>query len=136
MQETTLNNLRVDLHTDVETAVARVTAALKTEGFGVLTDIDMQTTFKNKIDVDFRDYRILGACSPALAHAALSQTPAVGLLLPCNVVVEQVDDTTTAVQIVNPVALLSLVDAPGLADLAADVEGKFRRVLTALQEDK
>src|SRR5512144_2030402 len=98
--------LSVRLHTDWETALQRVTAALKAEGFGVLTEIDVRETFKKKLDVDFRPYKILGACNPPLAYRALSTVPEVGLLLPCNVTVSYVEDNVTEVAIVDPLSML------------------------------
>src|SRR5512141_862033 len=85
------------LHTDWETALQRVTAALKAEGFGVLTEIDVKETFKKKLDVDFRPYKILGACNPSLAYRALSAASEVGLLLPCNVTLSQAGDDSVDV---------------------------------------
>ncbi len=89
MQSTTALGLTVRLDTDFETAQTRIAEALKAEGFGILTEIDVQATFKKKLDVDFRPYKILGACNPVLAHRALTTAPDAGLLLPCNVTVTQ-----------------------------------------------
>ncbi|MFO8071326.1 MAG: DUF302 domain-containing protein [Polyangia bacterium] len=118
--------------TDFSAARERVAAALKDEGFGVLTEIDVRATLKQKIDVDFRDYLILGACNPPLAHRALSADPAIGLLLPCNIVIYRNDAEEIVVQIGRPTALFTVVDAPGADQLAAEVEDRMRRVIAAL----
>lgn len=110
-------------------AVAKVTEELKKEGFGVLTEIDVQATLKKKLDADFRRYVILGACNPPLAHRALSAELEVGLLLPCNVIVYEADDGGAVVSAIDPLSALSLVENPDLQDLAATVEGKLRRVI-------
>jgi len=114
-------------------AVTRVTEALKTEGFGILTEIDVQATFKKKLGVIHRPYIILGACNPPLAHQALEADPDIGLLLPCNVVVreEQNDDVTVA--FMDPVAVLSLVNRPGIEKLAREVRAKLLRVRDRLR---
>jgi uncharacterized protein (DUF302 family) len=115
-----------------EDAVGRVTAALKTEGFGVLTEIDVKNTLKKKLDVDFRRYVILGACNPPLAHEALSAEPHIGLLLPCNVVVQEAPDGGVEVSIADPKAMFTFVENPELASLAQEVEQRLRRVISAV----
>lgn len=124
--------LKVHLNTTFDEAITQVTDALKMQGFGVLTSIDMRATFKNKLDVDFRPYTILGACNPPLAHQAVTTAPEVGLLLPCNVTVAQMDDGTVAVSFVDPVAMLSVVDVAGLREVAEDVRAKFEAVIDHL----
>lgn len=118
--------------TDFDAAVTRVTEALKTEGFGVLTEIDVKATLKKKLDADFRNYKILGACNPPLAHNALTNELLIGLLLPCNVVVFDEDDGTTTVSIANPKELFKIVDKPGMEELADEVDSKLKRALAAI----
>jgi uncharacterized protein (DUF302 family) len=118
--------------TGYEAAKEKVTEALKAEGFGVLTEIDVKATLKKKIDVDFRPYAILGACNPKLAHQALSTELPIGLLLPCNVVVTEDDEGNALVSIVNPKEMFKVVDNPALGDIAGSVDGKLQRVLDAL----
>ena len=113
-------------------AVEKVTSALKAEGFGVLTEIDVQGTLKKKLDVDFRKYKILGACNPPLAHHALSNELLIGLLLPCNVVVYEEDDKTVTVSLVNPREMFKVVDNPGMESLAGQVDAKITNVFQAL----
>jgi uncharacterized protein (DUF302 family) len=125
--------LTVTLHTDYDTALQRVTDALKAEGFGVLTEIDVKATLKKKLDVDFRPYKILGACNPALAYRALSAAPEIGLLLPCNVTVAQVDDGIE-VGIIDPIGMLGLVTHPDLEPIAEEARQRLERVAKALQE--
>ena len=117
---------------DFEHAIDVVTEALKQEGFGVLTDIDVQSTLKQKLDEDMPPYRILGACNPPLAHQALAAEPSIGLLLPCNVVVRQDDDGTVHVEFMDPQAVLDLVDSPAVHTLATEVRERLDRVLAAL----
>lgn len=116
---------------DFETARARVIEELAKEGFGVLTEIDVQSTLKKKLGVDSAPYRILGACNPSFAHRALTAEPAIGLLLPCNVVVRQ-DDGAVRVEIMDPNAVLELVDRPEVTLIAAAVRERLQRVLAAL----
>ena len=115
----------------VEAALERVTAALKREGFGVLTQIDVKDTLKKKIDVDFRPYLILGACNPALAHKALTAEPQIGLLLPCNVVV-QAGERGAIVSIADPRAMFTMVDNPALQPIVDETDERLRRVMASL----
>ncbi len=125
--------MRVYLETDFATAVDAVTAELKKEGFGVLTEIDVKATLKQKIDVDFRPYKILGACNPPLAHKALSAAPEVGMLLPCNVTVAQEEDGCILISFLDPEIMLSLMnDNPAIAEVTQDAKARLARVATAL----
>jgi len=118
--------------TSFDETIVNVTAALKTEGFGVLTDIDVAATMKAKLDKDMPPYRILGACNPSLAHQAISAEPEIGLLLPCNVVVRALPDGKTRVSFMDPESVLQLVDQPGVEELAADVKARLQRVMAAV----
>ena len=120
----------VDL--DFDTAIERITAALKEEGFGILTQIDAQATLKTKLDVDILPYKILGACNPPLAHQAIQAEPSIGLLLPCNVLVRQDEAGAVHIEIMDPNAVLTLVDKPGIENLAATVREKLDRALSTL----
>jgi uncharacterized protein (DUF302 family) len=124
--------LNVRLNTTFDEALTRVTAALKAEGFGVLTEIDVKETLKKKLDVDFRPYKILGACNPPLAYRALSAAPEAGLLLPCNVTVSFVEDNVTDVSIIDPLSMLGLVRHPDLESVAAEARARLDRVAAAL----
>lgn len=120
------------LDTSLEEAEARVRAALQEAGFGVLTEIDVRETLKKKLDVDFRPYKILGACNPPAAHRALEAEPHIGVMLPCNVVLQDAGDGRTEVVAVDPVASMSAVDNDRLADIAADIRERLRRVVESL----
>ena len=127
---------RVELDDPYEAALEKVTAALKVEGFGVLTKIDVKATMKEKLDADFRPYTILGACNPPLAHRALSNEPLVGLLLPCNVTVEATEAGGSLVSIVNPEAMMSvgaLADSDVVCSVAAEARTRLERVAAALR---
>jgi len=123
------------LHATVDEAVERVTAALKEEGFGVLTTIDVKQTMKQKLDVEFEPYYILGACNPSLAHRALGAVHDVGLLLPCNVIVHSHGDET-AVEIADPVAMMSIVGDDRLKNVADEAEIRLRNVIRKLEESE
>ncbi len=113
-------------------ALTRVSEELQKEGFGVLTDIDVKGTFKKKLDIDFRKYKILGACNPVLAHRALEADPQIGLMLPCNVVVQESEAGEVVVSIANPKAMFKLVENAALASVAEEADGKLKRVISAL----
>ena len=115
------------LDVSFDQAVARVTEALKREGFGVLTDIDVSATMKAKLGADFRPYRILGACSPQLAHRALLLEDKIGTMLPCNVIVQQHADGGVEVSAVDPVASMQAIENPGLAEIAKEVQAKLKK---------
>ena len=125
----------VELPVSFDAAVTRVREALKQEGFGVLTEIDLRAAFREKLDREFRPYTILGACNPPLAFDAITADPSVGLLLPCNVTVEWISDVRTGVRLTDPEALLSMVvlqGAPELASVARDARARMLRVADSL----
>jgi uncharacterized protein (DUF302 family) len=115
-----------------EQAIERTTAALKQAGFGIITEIDVKDTLKKKIGVDFRNYRILGACNPVLAYEALQLEDKVGTMLPCNVVVQEVTAGKTEVAAIDPVASMQAIDNPRLAQTAARVQAMLRDVVENL----
>lgn len=117
---------------DFAEAVRRTTDALKQEGFGIITEIDIQDTLKKKINVDFRAYRILGACNPTLAHEALQIEDKVGTMLPCNVVVQDMGGGITEVAAIDPVASMQAIDNPRLKVAAETVRQKLKRVIDGL----
>ncbi len=124
-------NVRLDA--DFDDAVARVTAALKQEGFGVLTEIDVRATLKQKLDVDFRPYKILGACNPPFAHRVLSAAPEVGLLLPCNVTVAANEAGGVDIAIIDPLVMFQVVNNDAVKPVAQAVREKLLRVAANLQ---
>ncbi len=113
-------------------AIETVTARLADEGFGVLTEIDVKETLKKKIDVDFHKYKILGACNPQLAHKALSAEDKVGVLLPCNVIVQEREDGQVEVAAMDPVAAMESIANPALTELASEVRTRLERVMAGL----
>jgi uncharacterized protein (DUF302 family) len=113
-------------------AIARVTEELKKEGFGVLTDIDVRATMKKKLDVDFRNYRILGACNPPFAHQALLAEDKIGTMLPCNVIVQEHAPGVVEVAAIDPVASMAAVDNPQLGAVGMEVRAKLQRVVERL----
>jgi len=120
------------LQGEIESIEQQVTEALKEEGFGVLIEIDVQATLKNKLGVDKRPYKILGACNPGFANLALDAEPDIGLLLPCNVVVREEEDGAITVAFMDPEAVLSLVQRDDIADTAKEVKSRLERVCQAL----
>ncbi|HDM78575.1 MAG TPA: DUF302 domain-containing protein [Deltaproteobacteria bacterium] len=123
---------RKELDVSYQEAIKKVTEALKQEGFGVLTEIDVQAVLKKKLDVDFRPYVILGACNPPLAYQSLQAEREIGLLLPCNVIVYQGDSGKTVVSAIDPVAAMSMIENEKLPEIASQVAQKLRRVIESL----
>jgi uncharacterized protein (DUF302 family) len=121
---------KVDLSYDQ--AIEKVTDLLKEEGFGVLTEIDVKDTLKKKLDVDFKKYKILGACNPKFAHKALQAEDKIGVMLPCNVIVEENEDGTVEVSAVNPVASMQAVSNDGLQPIADEVRKRLEKVISNL----
>jgi uncharacterized protein (DUF302 family) len=128
--------MSVKMNVNYETALTLVTEALKVEGFGVLTEIDVKETMKKKLDVEFPPYKILGACNPSLAHRALTIAPQVGLLLPCNVTVRQLEDGTSEVSLVDPLVMLGVITHPGLKEIAEEARIRLERVAAALKKSQ
>jgi len=126
-------NFSVELSTSLDDAVTAVTEKLKEEGFGILVDIDVQETLKEKIDVERKPYRILGACNPKLADQAIQAEPDIGVLLPCNVIVRETDNNTVVVAFMDPLAVLGLVGRQELASLGGQVREAMVRVCDALK---
>lgn len=131
--EETRYGLRVDLNVPYEEAMARATAALKAEGFGVLTTIDVRETLKQKLNRDFRKYTILGACNPPLADRALHAELEVGLLLPCNVIVYEREAGTSSVAAMAPLPAMGIVGNPALRDVAGEADARLRGALQRLE---
>lgn len=115
-----------------EDAIEKTTEALKEEGFGVLTEIDIKATLKKKLDVDFKKYQILGACNPPLAHKALSAEDHIGLMLPCNVIVQEHENGEVEVSAVDPIASMQAVENEELGDIAEEVRNLLKKVIESL----
>ncbi len=132
--ETTAYAFKTRTSLPFEEAIQKVTEALKNEGFGVLTEIDVRETLKKKLNVDFRKYRILGACNPPNAHKALQAEADIGLMLPCNVIVYEGDEGKTVVAAVDPVASMAAVRNSALESTAGAVREKLQRVIQVMEE--
>lgn len=120
------------LDVSFDEAITRVTEELKKEGFGILTDIDVKETLKKKMNVDFKKYKILGACNPPLAYKALQAEEKIGLMLPCNVVVQEISDGKIEVVAVDPVASMQAIENPKLREVAEQVRDKLKTVIDNL----
>ncbi len=120
------------LDESVDSAIERVTAALKEEGFGILTEIDVQATMKKKLDVDMQPYMILGACNPHFAHQAIQAENKIGTMLPCNVIVRVSDDGRTEVAAVDPVASMQAIQNDDLGAVATEVRNRLKHVIESL----
>lgn len=120
------------LDASMDDAIARVTAALSEQGFGVLTEIDVQATLKKKIGAEFRPYRILGACNPGFAHMALQAEDKIGTMLPCNVIVQEKAPGSVEVSAVDPMASMAAVENVALADIASEVRTRLEQVIDGL----
>jgi uncharacterized protein (DUF302 family) len=129
---TTDYGFRARLNIPYEEAIDKATAALKEEGFGVLTEIDVKATLKKKLDADFRRYIILGACNPNLAYQALQNELEIGLLLPCNVIVYETDEGQSVVSIVDPISMLGVVEKEELQGVANEAKARLSRVVKKL----
>lgn len=136
MSKATEGQLGIYIHlkVDYETALTQTIDALKVEGFGVLTEIDVKETFKKKLGVDYLPYKILGACNPSLAHRALTAAPEVGLLLPCNVTVRQLEDGSIEVAIIDPLMMMGVISNPALKPIADEARARLERVAQSLKK--
>jgi len=133
---TTATQLGIQVRLDIsyEEAIERATAALKEQGFGVLTEIDVKATLKEKLNVDFKKYKILGACNPPLAYRALTTAPEVGLLLPCNVIVYEDEAGGAVVTLTDPMSMVAFLDNPALQPVAEEARRRLEKVAQALTE--
>lgn len=127
-------SFKATLSTSFDDAMAKTADALKTEGFGVLTEIDMQAKLKEKVGVDFKKYKILGACNPSFAYKALQAEDMIGIMLPCNVVVTEQEENLIEVAIVDPLAAMMAVENTQLEPIAKEVTDKLHRVIELLQK--
>ncbi len=124
------------VHDDFDTAIDNVTEELKKEGFGILTEIDVKETLKKKLDVDFRQYKILGACNPHFAHQALLAEDSIGTMLPCNVIVQERENGKVEVSAVDPVASMMAIENKKLGEVANEVREKLKKVIHNIQKIK
>ena len=120
------------LNISFDDTIKRVTDELKNEGFGILTDIDVQATLKKKLDVDFKKYGILGACNPPFAYKALLAESRIGTMLPCNVIVQEIEPGKIEVSAIDPIASMQAIENPGLRDIAVQVRAKLKKVVESL----
>jgi len=120
------------LNVSFDEAITRVTEGLKKEGFGILTDIDVKETLKKKLNVDFKKYRILGACNPPFAYKSLQAEDKIGLMLPCNVVVQEISDGKIEVAAIDPIASMQAIENPKLREVAGQVRDKLKTVIDNL----
>lgn len=120
------------LNSSFENTLEKVTQDLQKEGFGILTEIDVKETLKNKLDVDFRKYKILGACNPPYAHKALQSEEQIGLMLPCNVIVYEGDQGETVVSAIDPIASMMAVENENLGKIAVEIQAKLKKVIENL----
>lgn len=125
----------VEMNQGFKYTIEKVVEALKVEGFGVLTEIDVKSTMKKKLDVDFQPYQILGACNPPLAYEALKIAPHVGLLLPCNVIVHQLNEDTVKVSFIDPVLMMEVAAEPALRPVAEEAKERLLRVKASLEDE-
>jgi uncharacterized protein (DUF302 family) len=128
----TMYGFNIEVKGNFDEVLEKVVEALKVEGFGVLTEIDVKSTMKAKLDVDMRPYRILGACNPPLAHKAISADPDIGLLLPCNVVVREEENGNITVAFMDPASVLGLVNRDEITELGGEVKQRLERVRDSL----
>ncbi len=126
--------VKVVLEDDFDTVLDRVASALKEEGFGILTEIDVQATMESKLGIDYPQYRILGACNPKLAHKVLSANQEMGLLLPCNVTVVEAGDGKVEISIINPLRMMDIVGDPSIRKTAEEAQARLSRVASSLEE--
>ncbi|BAM00865.1 MULTISPECIES: DUF302 domain-containing protein [Caldilinea] len=134
MTTVTQLGIQVRLNTSYEEAIERATVALKEQGFGVLTEIDVKATLKEKLNVDFKKYKILGACNPPLAYRALTAAPEVGLLLPCNVIVYEDEAGGAVVTLTDPMSMVAFLDNPALQPVAEEARSRLEKVAQALMQ--
>jgi uncharacterized protein (DUF302 family) len=119
-------------NTNFEQALEAVRESLQAEGFGIVSDLDMQATLKNKLDIDFRKYRILGACNPPFAYRSLNTEAAIGTLLPCNVVVQEKNEHDIEIDIIDPLAAMQAVDSDEMKEIAEEIHSKLEKALNSL----
>ena len=125
--------ISTNLKKSFDESIELVTEKLKDQGFGILTEIDVKATMKKKLDVDFYNYKILGTCNPPFAHKALQAEDKIGVMLPCNVIVQEKEKGTVEVSAVNPIASMQAVENPALSDIAGEVTNRLKKVIDSLK---